>query len=99
PPELYTLSLHDALPISLPDAIAMPRTCRQTSGFDWRINDPERVRRNRCADRSGAANPQRETALDPIRRESRGRSTANREYSGSRSEELTSELQSRVDLV
>jgi hypothetical protein len=49
-------------------ATGMPRTCRQTSGFDPRIGDPERARRHRCAGDSVAADPRPSAAPNPIRR-------------------------------
>jgi len=52
----------------VPDGTGMARTCRQATGFDRRINDPERARRNRSADRLDATNPRLREAPNRIRR-------------------------------
>src|SRR6266849_2107977 len=66
----------------LPDANAMKQTCRDTSGFDRSMRDPERARRNPCADGSDAANPRPSAAPDPIRRGASNRPTAHTEPEG-----------------
>src|SRR3712207_8329395 len=76
--EIYTLSLHDALPISGCTGWGVPRAGYPTRGP---------VVRSRAA---------RRRARPPSRR---GRPDGRRRGSGSRSEEHTSELQSRQYLV
>src|SRR5690606_40109427 len=83
PPELYPLSLHDALPISQDRALARPgrARCRRLP------------HRGRIAPaRAGHGVHHRTRALHPGRRHQRGGEVA-------RSEEHTSELQSRENLV
>src|SRR5271166_3079244 len=59
--------------------IGTRQSCRQTSGSDRRNSDPLGARRNRSVDGSDAANPRRETAPDPTRRDARDSGTARRE--------------------
>src|SRR3712207_7234027 len=73
--EIYTLSLHDALPISLPPGRAPPRRAP--------AHGPEAVRRGRRPSGRSVARACPARAASP----------------GSRSEEHTSELQSRQYLV
>src|SRR5687768_18321740 len=75
-PELYTLSLHDALPIYFRQSLRRIRKVRKVVGADHR--------------RPGADG---EEHLGDVRRE------RDHPLSGRRSEEHTSELQSRLHLV
>src|SRR2546422_9147821 len=68
--EIYTLSLHDALPISA-------ACCSSRSAFEWAVRAATR-KRSRCR----ASTCRVEQPIDPVR-----------------SEEHTSELQSRLHLV
>src|SRR5256886_5313600 len=87
PPEISTLPLHDALPISppLPDGRGSPHTGREHEDEPA----PAHRRRPRSADRGG---PRRGDRRD------RDRSCSAR-AGGERSEEHTSELQSQSNLV
>src|SRR6516225_3169904 len=69
----------------LPDAIGI----KQTSGFDRRIGDRERGRRNRCADGSDAANPRPIAAPDRVHRGTCESETAQRESEGTPRENPT----------
>src|SRR5699024_12359092 len=73
-PVIYTLSLHDALPISRPPG-------RDARGMDRRLRSPRRHPRRRAVRSAG----------DSVALSARPRKM--------RSEEHTSELQSRFDLV
>src|SRR3954463_717550 len=61
-----------------PNATAMTQTCRQKTGFDRRIGDPERARRNHRADGSDAANPWPGAPPDRFRRGGSDGETADR---------------------
>src|SRR5690606_41330270 len=92
PPELYTLSLHDALPISGVRLADLP----VRSSADGRATTSSR--------RTGARPPRaaRSNQCVPRRRESRRRDGTDRGRAiryRQRSEEHTSELQSRENLV
>src|SRR5207237_10731505 len=84
PCDLYTLSLHDALPIS--------RTCRAAGRTRARASGPARSwRARRAYSPARRRRPQRRSSSLPWPRDSpRG---------ASRSEEHTSELQSHLNLV
>src|SRR5207247_9811564 len=92
PSHTFPLSLHDALPISkarhswpAPWSAASVRTARRSSSAS--VMTAPQVKRDGC---SCTSYPVRGTTLPPART---GRASA------PRSEEHTSELQSRVDLV
>src|SRR5204862_1047182 len=87
-PELYTLSLHDALPISAATIDFRPRASREKQRRDLPGDDEENPG-CRLPDRRGAG-----PSLS-----SRARTVAILQFPGRRSEEHTSELQSRRDLV
>src|SRR3712207_8335861 len=79
--EIYTLSLHDALPISpSPTPASASRSCRPTPAW---------------ARRSTMGSPARPASTSPTCR----RTTSTRRTTWPRSEEHTSELQSRQYLV
>src|SRR5690606_41009375 len=87
PSATYTLSLHDALPISSP-----PRPARRRSAPS---RHPGRAPRARTAPAPALPPPCRAPASRVLRESSRPRTRAG----GQRSEEHTSELQSRENLV
>src|SRR5207249_10402254 len=91
PPHLYTLSLHDALPISSPNRPSRDR------GSAWDTTGPVAARCIRQFPGSLARNPECETPSP------RGRDISIRSADVvtdlNRSEEHTSELQSRFDIV
>src|SRR5206468_13022224 len=94
PTAIYTLSLHDALPISVPPA----RSESASGGARGAA-----VRRARCGpgrDRPRALGPtRRDRGLSHAAVSSSEREKAPDLYEWDRSEEHTSELQSRSDLV
>src|SRR5207249_11486669 len=85
-PQIYTLSLHDALPISSSER------CPCAANGDWASSPIVRSRRGSSpvSTRHRPSSPRRTTAVG---------STGSRAVPCTRSEEHTSELQSRFDLV
>src|SRR5207253_10108695 len=84
PPQLYTLSLHDALPISCPEHAVVLDDVRRVHRAVMRVL---------CAGRSAA------TWMDRISAAECNSVRRTRRSARSRSEEHTSELQSRGHLV
>src|SRR5690606_39797259 len=96
PTVLYTLSLHDALPISRLICEPISRACAGSASIPPPIPA--------CTSRSAASSPTTATTActptDPTTREGRTTRTCGRRAStATRSEEHTSELQSRENLV
>src|SRR5699024_11775172 len=87
PPHPYTLSLHDALPISIRNGNPAATSRRAKPPYSWPA-----TRWPRCS-------PPRKPPCSVARSWSALRLRATRKTSCSRSEEHTSELQSRFDLV
>src|SRR5207247_8114121 len=87
PTDTYPLSLHDALPIYIRTSPRRPRRSSTSSRERW----PDSVSRHRGL----RQRPRSRRLLDP----SAPKAVHQRQEPVSRSEEHTSELQSRVDLV
>src|SRR5206468_7490695 len=92
-PELYTLSLHDALPISLTSASATAARSSTPMSAGWSQNGRSQPRPSSNAPSAAARSAAR--AATKASRRSIGSNCAQTQ----RSEEHTSELQSRSDLV
>src|SRR5207247_11474335 len=90
-PTTYTLSLHDALPISRDGTHGPIRKCSELRRRPGRLAARWPSNR-RCPDETGV--PAKDTANERLQRELAAESRWSL-----RSEEHTSELQSRVDLV
>src|SRR5206468_12716905 len=95
PPEISTLSLHDALPICRASGRGPPPAARAPASSDRPAADDGRSRRGRAAPRRRAA--RRDPPPPPAGRW--GSPWDRRDRRAPRSEEHTSELQSRSDLV
>src|SRR5207253_9588253 len=89
PPELYTLSLHDALPICRVDALRRLHRAGEGDAGDARIGDERRADGLTVADH-GNRGVGRDAGLPQ---------DLDRAHADARSEEHTSELQSRGHLV